>query len=68
MATKKPKGLGITRDKQKFTFSWKIGDKDYNDGQSAYYTEYYTEHYSKPVSKKIKVTVPEVKKGKKIKA
>lgn len=67
MATKKPKGLGITRDKQKFTFSWKIGDKDYKDGQSAYYTEYYTEHYSKPVSKKIKVTVPEVKKGKKIK-
>lgn len=65
MATKKPKGLGITRDKQNFTFSWKIGDKDYKDGQQAFYTEHYTKHYSKPVSKRITVTEPIIKKGKK---
>lgn len=31
--TKKPTGLGIKRDGKKFTFSWKIGDKDYGNGQ-----------------------------------
>ena len=31
--TKKPTGLSIKRDGRKFTFAWKIGDKDYGDGQ-----------------------------------
>ena len=31
--TKKPTGLSIKRDGRKFTFEWKIGDKDYGDGQ-----------------------------------
>ena len=31
--TKKPTGLTITRSGAKFTFSWKIGDKDYGNGQ-----------------------------------
>ena len=31
--TKKPTGLSIKRDGSKFTFAWKIGDKDYGDGQ-----------------------------------
>lgn len=31
--TKKPTGLSITRSGNKFTLSWKIGDKDYGDGQ-----------------------------------
>ena len=31
--TKKPTGLAIARDGWKFTFSWKIGDADYKDGQ-----------------------------------
>ena len=32
--TKKPTGHKITRSGNRFTFSWKIGDKDYNNGQS----------------------------------
>lgn len=32
--SKKPTGLKITRNANKFTFSWKIGDKNYGDGQS----------------------------------
>lgn len=35
--TKKPSGLTITRDNGKFTASWKIGDKDYGEGQSLEY-------------------------------
>ena len=35
--TKEPTGLTITRDGGKFTFSWKIGDKDYGGGQSLKY-------------------------------
>lgn len=31
--TKAPTGLTITRSDGAFTFSWKIGDKDYGDGQ-----------------------------------
>lgn len=31
--TNKPTGLKITRNGNKFTFSWKIGDKNYGDGQ-----------------------------------
>lgn len=31
--TKKPSGLSISRDKSKFTFSWKIAAKNHNDGQ-----------------------------------
>ena len=30
--TKKPTGLTLSRDKGKFTFSWKIADADYKDG------------------------------------
>lgn len=35
--TKKPTGLGIGLASKKFTFSWKIGDKDYAKGQQLYY-------------------------------
>jgi len=35
--TIKPKGLKIERNKNKFTFSWQIADKDYNDGQRLYW-------------------------------
>ena len=35
--TKPPTGLSITRDGGKFTFAWKIGDKDYDAGQSLRY-------------------------------
>ena len=35
--TKSPTGLSITRDGGKFTFTWKIGDKDYDAGQSLKY-------------------------------
>lgn len=31
--TKKPHHLGISRNGMHFTFSWKIGDKDYGEGQ-----------------------------------
>lgn len=32
--TKKPTGLSLKRDGNKFTASWKIADKDYGDGQA----------------------------------
>lgn len=32
--TKKPTGLSITRNDNKFTFAWKCGDSDYGDGQA----------------------------------
>ena len=35
--TKKPTGLTITRDGNKMVCSWKIADKDYNDGQQFQY-------------------------------
>ena len=35
--TKAPTGLSITRDGGKFTFAWKIGDKDYEAGQTLKY-------------------------------
>ena len=35
--TVKPTGLDISRVGNKFTFVWKIGDKDYNDGQTFQY-------------------------------
>lgn len=35
--TKAPSGLKITRSGNKFTASWKIGDKDYGDGQYLQY-------------------------------
>ena len=35
--TTAPTGLSITRDGGKFTFAWKIGDKDYEAGQSLKY-------------------------------
>lgn len=35
--TKKPTGLSIARDGNKFTFSWKIADKDYGNGQQLQY-------------------------------
>lgn len=35
--TKAPTGLSIARDGGKFTFAWKIGDKDYGAGQSLKY-------------------------------
>lgn len=35
--TKKPTGLSISRNGKKFTFSWKIGDKDYGNGQQLQY-------------------------------
>ena len=35
--TKKPTGLTITRNAQWFTIKWKIGDKDYGDGQQMQY-------------------------------
>lgn len=35
--TTAPTGLSITRDGGKFTFAWKIGDKDYDAGQSLRY-------------------------------
>ena len=31
--TKAPTGLSIVRSETSFTASWKIGDKDYGDGQ-----------------------------------
>ena len=31
--TKKPSGLSVTRDGQRFTFSWKVGDKDYDGAE-----------------------------------
>lgn len=36
--TKAPSGLTITRSENKFTASWKIGDKDYGDGQYLQYS------------------------------
>lgn len=36
--TKAPSGLKITRSENKFTASWKIGDKDYGDGQYLQYS------------------------------
>ena len=36
-ATNPPTGLTITRDGGRFTFGWKIGDKDYGAGQSLKY-------------------------------
>lgn len=36
--TKAPSGLTITRSENKFTASWKIGDKDYEDGQYLQYS------------------------------
>lgn len=35
--TKKPTGLSIARNANKFTFSWKCGDKNYTDGQTLQY-------------------------------
>jgi hypothetical protein len=35
--SKKPSGLKIVRDGANFTASWKIGDKDYGEGQSLQY-------------------------------
>lgn len=35
--TKKPTGLSIARSGAGFTLTWKIGDKDYGDGQAAQY-------------------------------
>ena len=35
--TKKPTGLSIKRSGEKFTISWKIGDKNYKDGQQCYW-------------------------------
>lgn len=35
--TKKPTGLGIARKGLKFTFTWKIGDSDYGEGQDFEY-------------------------------
>ena len=35
--TKKPTGLSVTRNGNNFTFSWKIGDADYGDGQILQY-------------------------------
>lgn len=35
--TKKPTGLGIELKAKKFTFTWKIGDKNYGGGQELYY-------------------------------
>ena len=35
--TTPPTGLSITRDGGRFTFGWKIGDKDYGAGQSLKY-------------------------------
>lgn len=37
VATKQPTGLSITRKGNTFTFSWKIGDSDYADGQMFYW-------------------------------
>ena len=37
VTTKKPTGLTITRNGQWFTIKWKIGDKDYGDGQQMQY-------------------------------
>ena len=35
--TFKPTGLSIKRSGANFTVSWKIGDKDYNEGQNMQY-------------------------------
>lgn len=35
--TKKPTGMSVKRNKGKFTCTWKIGDKNYGDGQQCYY-------------------------------
>ena len=35
--TRKPTGLGISRDKNVFTLSWKKGDSNYSDGQQLQY-------------------------------
>ena len=35
--TKQPTGFSISRSGNAFTSDWKIGDKDYGDGQQAYY-------------------------------
>ena len=37
VTTKKPTGLTITRSGQWYTIKWKIGDKDYGDGQQLQY-------------------------------
>lgn len=37
VATKKPTGMSITRNGNVFTFSWKIGDSDYDEGQMFYW-------------------------------
>lgn len=36
--TKKPSGLTISRNGNRFTFGWKIGDKDYGGGQLLQYS------------------------------
>ena len=35
--TKMPTGLSITREENVFTFTWKIGDSNYSDGQQLEY-------------------------------
>ena len=35
--TKKPTGMSVKRNNGKFTCTWKIGDKNYDDGQQCYY-------------------------------
>ena len=40
--TNKPTGLGVTRDGNNFKCSWKIGDKNYGDGQALEWRYRYT--------------------------
>ena len=40
--TNKPTGLGVTRDGNNFKCSWKIGDKNYGDGQALEWRYSYT--------------------------
>jgi hypothetical protein len=40
--TRKPSGLSIKRNSNIFVFSWKIGDKDYGDGQTLQYRLLYS--------------------------
>ena len=40
--TNKPTGLGVKRDGNKFTCTWKIGDKNYGDGQALEWRYIYT--------------------------
>ena len=68
--TKAPSGLSITRadtintltKNMKFSISWKIADKDYNDGQKGYYVVNPPEKYKKAASSKKK----KKKKGNKV--